>query len=75
MITPTVRSTRKTEVEASEISLKTFCYSWWVFSRYDPEMGEIHKDMNGEGIIFLAVDCVPTELPKEVGNAFSFCDF
>jgi hypothetical protein len=38
-------------------------------------MGEIHKDMNGEGIIFLAVDCVPTELPKEVGNAFSFCDF
>lgn len=37
-------------------------------------MGEIHKDMNGEGIIFLAVDCVPTELPKEVGNAFSFCD-
>ncbi len=45
-----------------------------VFSRYDPEMGEIHKDMNGEGIIFLAVDCVPTELPKEVGNAFSFCD-
>jgi hypothetical protein len=33
-------------------------------------MGEIHKNMNGEGIIFLAVDCVPTKLPKEVGNVF-----
>ncbi|KAH9540925.1 hypothetical protein CY35_14G031500 [Sphagnum magellanicum] len=40
------------------------------FLRYDPEMGEIHKDMNGEGIIFLAVDCVPTELPKEATKHF-----
>jgi hypothetical protein len=31
-------------------------------------MGEIHKNMNSDSIIFLAVDCVLTELPKEVGN-------
>lgn len=34
--------------------------------RYNPSDGSYHYDMDGEGIIFLAVDCLPTELPKEV---------
>ncbi len=58
-------------VDAIEFPVKLFAIHG-VFSRYDLETDEVHKDMHGEGIIFLAVDCVTTELPKEVGNSFSF---
>jgi len=33
--------------------------------RYDPLTNTYHEDMNGEGVIFLAVDILPTEVAKE----------
>ncbi|KAG6542771.1 hypothetical protein Mapa_015848 [Marchantia paleacea] len=40
------------------------------FFRYDPSSGTYHNDMDGEGIIILAVDCLPTELAKESTKHF-----
>ncbi|CAM6098157.1 unnamed protein product [Calypogeia fissa] len=40
------------------------------FFRYNPSSGSYHNDMDGDGIIFLAVDCLPTELPKEATKHF-----
>lgn len=39
--------------------------------RYDPIKDSYHDDMEGDGVICLAVDTLPTEFAKEVG-AFSF---
>lgn len=39
--------------------------------RYDPITDSYHDDMEGNGVICLAVDTLPTEFAKEVG-AFSF---
>jgi hypothetical protein len=38
------------------------------FSRYVPEDDSTKDDMEGDGILFMAVDCLPTELPREVGH-------
>eukprot|EP00249_Psilotum_nudum_P019538 c27304_g1_i1 orf=257-3433(+) len=46
------------------------------FLRYDPLSDSYHNDMNGDGIIILAVDNLPTELAKEATNHFGdvlFC--
>ncbi|KAL3698775.1 hypothetical protein R1sor_012851 [Riccia sorocarpa] len=40
------------------------------FFRYDPSSDTYHDDMEGEGIIILAVDCLPTEFAKEATNHF-----
>lgn len=40
------------------------------FFRYDPLTGSYHEDMNGEGVIFLAVDNLPTEVAKEATKHF-----
>lgn len=40
------------------------------FFRYNPTSDSYFDDMNGEGIILLAVDNLPTELPKEATNHF-----
>lgn len=40
------------------------------FFRYDPLTGSYHEDMNGEGVIFLAIDNLPTEAAKEATKHF-----
>lgn len=40
------------------------------FFRYDPLTGSYYEDMNGEGVIFLAVDNLPTEVAKEATKYF-----
>ncbi|KAH9306499.1 hypothetical protein KI387_010903, partial [Taxus chinensis] len=47
------------------------------FFRYDPLNGSYNEDMNGEGVIFLAVDILPTELAKEATKHFGdvLCQF
>jgi alpha-aminoadipic semialdehyde synthase len=40
------------------------------FYRYSPENDSIHDDMEGDGILFMAVDCLPTELPRESTKHF-----
>lgn len=37
-------------------------------SRYDPCTNSCHDDMEGNGVICLAVDILPTEFSKEVGS-------
>lgn len=39
--------------------------------RYDPINDSYHDDMEGNGVMCLAVDILPTEFAKEVG-AFSY---
>ncbi|KAL2645399.1 hypothetical protein R1flu_012986 [Riccia fluitans] len=40
------------------------------FFRYDPLSDTYHDDMDGDGVIILAVDCLPTELAKEATKHF-----
>ncbi|GJP59146.1 hypothetical protein CLOP_g8444 [Closterium sp. NIES-67] len=40
------------------------------FFRYDPIKGTTHDDLEGPGIFFVAVDILPSELPKEATNHF-----
>jgi hypothetical protein len=40
--------------------------------RYDPCNNSYHDDMEGAGVICLAVDILPTEFSKEVLPPFSF---
>jgi len=41
-------------------------------NRYDPSNNSYHDDMEGAGVICLAVDILPTEFSKEVLPPFSF---
>lgn len=47
------------------------------FFRYNPINGSYHEDMDGDGVIFLAVDILPTELAKEATRHFGdvLCQF
>jgi hypothetical protein len=41
----------------------------WIYNcRYNPSTNSYHDDMEGDGVICLAVDILPTEFSKEVGN-------
>ncbi|KAG0626104.1 hypothetical protein M758_2G102500 [Ceratodon purpureus] len=40
------------------------------FFRYNPEDDSTQNDMEGDGILFMAVDCLPTELPRESTKHF-----
>eukprot|EP00252_Welwitschia_mirabilis_P027958 TRINITY_DN9844_c0_g1_i1.p1 TRINITY_DN9844_c0_g1~~TRINITY_DN9844_c0_g1_i1.p1 ORF type:complete len:1040 (-),score=221.91 TRINITY_DN9844_c0_g1_i1:386-3505(-) len=40
------------------------------FFRFNPLTASYHEDMSGEGIIFLAVDILPTEVAKEATKHF-----
>ncbi|CAI5984613.1 unnamed protein product, partial [Closterium sp. NIES-64] len=40
------------------------------FFRYDPIKNTTHDDLEGPGIFFVAVDILPSELPKEATNHF-----
>ncbi|KAJ0981012.1 hypothetical protein J5N97_009267 [Dioscorea zingiberensis] len=40
------------------------------FFRYDPCTDSYHDDMEGDGIVCLAVDILPTEFPKEASRHF-----
>nr|XP_024367705.1 alpha-aminoadipic semialdehyde synthase-like isoform X2 [Physcomitrium patens]XP_024367706.1 alpha-aminoadipic semialdehyde synthase-like isoform X2 [Physcomitrium patens]XP_024367707.1 alpha-aminoadipic semialdehyde synthase-like isoform X2 [Physcomitrium patens]XP_024367708.1 alpha-aminoadipic semialdehyde synthase-like isoform X2 [Physcomitrium patens] len=40
------------------------------FFRYNPENDSTEDDMDGDGILFMAVDCLPTELPRESTKHF-----
>lgn len=40
------------------------------FFRYDPETNSYHQDMDGKGVICLAVDILPTEFAKEASQHF-----
>lgn len=40
------------------------------FFRYNPEDDSIQNDMEGEGILLMAIDCLPTELPRESTKHF-----
>ncbi len=38
---------------------------------YNPKTGEVQKGFEGEGILVMAVDILPSELPRESSEAFS----
>jgi hypothetical protein len=40
--------------------------------RYDPSKNSYHDDMEGAGVVCLAVDILPTEFSKEVLHPISF---